>query len=1089
LTVNGIFTDENGARQNKVELAKGFPPTYNNQSLKIDYVYNPTHVAGLGDLIDYVRQGFFDQKSDYDLTEMLNDASQKVSTQKVLLVAHSQGNFYANNFYDKVASQEGGVPSESIGVYSVATPAGRVAGDGKYLTSDTDNIIASLVGGTLKRSIMSPNTHIVFQNEDDKDGHDFSKIYLKYQGDKIISDIKSSLDKLKENSKQNSQDPCISPPKLTALHKIEGVALAVADPTASFTKTVAVGTVVGSYQIATAIGNGVLGVVTSSYNIASAIGNGVLGGANAIASSVSSFAQHLVGGNSLRGLAVNNGASVVEALDQATNTSQNSTSEPAKENPSSRNVVTKTTTNTTSSGISSSEESEQNNPLPNSEPSMSTTKIKPIVVLTESELHPNLLSGTGGGGSSSASQPLPPVIPDTTSPVITLLGANSITLVAGNAYNDPGATASDNIDGDITANIITVNPVDINTVADYTITYNVSDKAENPAVQATRLVHVVRSNVLYSQPDNSTEISFGAVSSFDSFTGSSGHIQSIKFAYNDHGNSAGHFVGVSVVDRTEGINYYATVDGNACGDAYESTGQNKKIIVELDSSVKYKKYPCTGAELTLDPTHTYGVALFRNEGGSDTQRFYGASNNNDSVYLYVTNNLYPSKNKFIKSFNFPSLGAVGVINEATHNINITVPFGVDVSALTPTIKISGGATISPNSGTLLNFSGPVVYTVTAENGDTQTYTVAVSVHSSVVYSQPDNSIEITGAGNVNLQNVFTGAMGNISNLKFSYNDYGNSTGQFIGVQIIDQDAGMGYYATKSGFGACGDAYESTGANIPVVVTLDNTFKYKKFPCTGPNLVLDPTHTYGVNLFRNQGGSNSQRFYGSSNANDNAYLYVESNGIAVPDPVLSSVKQITAFSFASLTPNVSGSIDETNHVISLTVPFGTSVTALVPTIVISDKASISPSNNTAQNFSSPVTYTVTAENSSTQNYVVTVTVAPDPNAVTKLKITTLPQTVSVDTASGVATVESQNNLGALAQVASTTYVNLSSSSATGMFSSKSATECGSDWTETKITIAKGTAHKSFCYKDSTPGTPVITVSADGLISDSQTFTIN
>ena len=51
--------------------------------------------------------------------------------------------------------------------------------------------------------------------------------------------------------------------------------------------------------------------------------------------------------------------------------------------------------------------------------------------------------------------------------------------------------------------------------------------------------------------------------------------------------------------------------------------------------------------------------------------------------------------------------------------------------------------------------------------------------------------------------------------------------------------------------------------------------------------------------------------------------------------------------------------------------------LVPTITISSGASINL-NNTAQNFSSPVTYTVTAEDGTTQNYIVTVTVAQNPN---------------------------------------------------------------------------------------------------------------
>jgi hypothetical protein len=46
------------------------------------------------------------------------------------------------------------------------------------------------------------------------------------------------------------------------------------------------------------------------------------------------------------------------------------------------------------------------------------------------------------------------------------------------------------MDGDITANIVVVNPVDIHNSADYIITYNVTDAAGNAADQVTRTVHV-----------------------------------------------------------------------------------------------------------------------------------------------------------------------------------------------------------------------------------------------------------------------------------------------------------------------------------------------------------------------------------------------------------------------------------------------------------------------------------------------------------------------------------------------------------------------------------------------------------------------
>ena len=61
-----------------------------------------------------------------------------------------------------------------------------------------------------------------------------------------------------------------------------------------------------------------------------------------------------------------------------------------------------------------------------------------------------------------------------------LVGDAEITVEVGSTYTtDLGATASDNYDGDITADIVTVNNVDTSVIGSYTVTYNVSDDAGN----------------------------------------------------------------------------------------------------------------------------------------------------------------------------------------------------------------------------------------------------------------------------------------------------------------------------------------------------------------------------------------------------------------------------------------------------------------------------------------------------------------------------------------------------------------------------------------------------------------------------------
>ncbi len=84
-----------------------------------------------------------------------------------------------------------------------------------------------------------------------------------------------------------------------------------------------------------------------------------------------------------------------------------------------------------------------------------------------------------GGGSS-----------DTTKPVILLHGSNPMSVVKGTAFNDPGATASDNVDGNISSSIAVSGVVNTNKIGIYTLTYQVADSAGNSA-SVNRVVKVI----------------------------------------------------------------------------------------------------------------------------------------------------------------------------------------------------------------------------------------------------------------------------------------------------------------------------------------------------------------------------------------------------------------------------------------------------------------------------------------------------------------------------------------------------------------------------------------------------------------------
>ena len=94
------------------------------------------------------------------------------------------------------------------------------------------------------------------------------------------------------------------------------------------------------------------------------------------------------------------------------------------------------------------------------------------------------------GNSASATYVIN--VRDVTDPTITLVGPAAITLEAGvDSYTEQGATAVDNVDGDISASITILGSVDTATVGEYQLAYNVSDNQGRPAATVFRTVSVV----------------------------------------------------------------------------------------------------------------------------------------------------------------------------------------------------------------------------------------------------------------------------------------------------------------------------------------------------------------------------------------------------------------------------------------------------------------------------------------------------------------------------------------------------------------------------------------------------------------------
>lgn len=82
-----------------------------------------------------------------------------------------------------------------------------------------------------------------------------------------------------------------------------------------------------------------------------------------------------------------------------------------------------------------------------------------------------------------------------------------------------------------------------------------------------------------------------------------------------------------------------------------------------------------------------------------------------------------SSEKDIVTFSIPGQTTASI---SGNTISVTLPYGTDVTALIPDLTLSALATVNPIPVTPRNFTSPQVYTVTAQNLSTKTYTVTVN---------------------------------------------------------------------------------------------------------------------------------------------------------------------------------------------------------------------------------------------------------------------------------------------------------------------------------------------------------------------------
>lgn len=321
------------------------------------------------------------------------------------------------------------------------------------------------------------------------------------------------------------------------------------------------------------------------------------------------------------------------------------------------------------------------------------------------------------------------------------------------------------------------------------------------------------------------------------------------------------------------------------------------------------------------------------------------------------------------------------VNGCVNTANVTVTL-LDL----PTVGATASATgICPNSPVTLNGTGAVnytwnnavvnnvaftptvtkTYTVTGTdaNNCSNTATIEVAIYTPATVTINASSVSVCAGQGVTLSGA-----GAVSYL------WNNSV--VNGVEFVPT-ATSTYIVTGTDVNSCTNTASIQVVVKPLPIVVANASSTSIFAGQSVTLTGSGASTYEWSHSVVNGvafNPTSTATYTVTGTNVSGCSNTASVAVAI---VVNDQTDILTFKFNGLTPAVVGVVNATTHTVALTVPYGTNLTALVPTITLSTNATINPASGVANNFSSPVIYTVTAENTAiTQDWTVNVTVLPN-----------------------------------------------------------------------------------------------------------------
>ncbi|MHC0039056.1 DUF4073 domain-containing protein [Pseudoneobacillus sp. C159] len=269
-------------------------------------------------------------------------------------------------------------------------------------------------------------------------------------------------------------------------------------------------------------------------------------------------------------------------------------------------------------------------------------------------------------------------VKDLNKPVITLHGDETVYLLQGQNYIEPGYSAEDDVDGDLTAKVTISGSVSPMVLGKYTLLYNVKDSSNNAAIEQRRTVHVV-SHLLSNLTLGSEVINF----------------QPTQTDYTvDVLNSVEKLlVTPTLLDENSTV----TVNGTVV-----NSGSGKDVSLNVGKNVITVVVTALGGT-----TKTYKVTVNR-----------APSANAD------LSNLVVSKGALTPDF---AAGTLDYTVDVAHNVN-QIELTPVVAEANATVTVNGNAAVSGQAVILPLAVGnnPISVVVTAQDGTTvKTYTITI----------------------------------------------------------------------------------------------------------------------------------------------------------------------------------------------------------------------------------------------------------------------------------------------------------------------------------------------------------------------------